>query len=134
MTEEMTPQDQPQDRAHTEEAWREVGRQFQELGQSLASAFRATVESDEGRRHLRNMQAGVQAMADEVNQAIHEASASPQATEARVKAEKAATTARFATEEAFQDARPQILAALRQVNAELQKLIARMDEKRPPAG
>ncbi|MDP3046007.1 MAG: hypothetical protein Q8O07_00825 [Chloroflexota bacterium] len=130
MPEETTPQD----RARTEEAWREVGKQFQELGQSLASAFRATVDSDEGRRHLQNMQAGVQAMADEVNQAIREASVSPRATEVLVKAEKAATTARFATEEAFQDARPQILAALRQINTELQKLIARMDEKRPPAG
>ena len=132
MTEETTPQ--AQDRARTEEAWREVGKQFQELGQSLASAFRATVDSDEGRRHLQNMQAGVQAMADEVSQAIREASVSPRATEVRVKAEKAATTARFATEDAFQEARPQILAALRQVNTELQKLIARMDEKRPPAG
>jgi len=132
MTEETTPQ--AQDRARTEEAWREVGKQFQELGQSLASAFRATVDSEEGRRHLQNMQAGVQAMADEVSQAIREASVSPRATEVRVKAEKAATTARFATEDAFQEARPQILAALRQVNTELQKLIARMDEKRPPAG
>lgn len=130
MPEETTPQD----RAHTEEAWREVGKQFQELGQSLASAFRATVDSDEGRRHLQNMQAGLQAMADEVNQAIRDASVSPRATDVRVKAEKAATTARFVTEEAFQEARPQILAALRQVNTELQKLIARMDEKRPPAG
>ncbi len=129
MPEETTPQD----RARTEEAWREVGKQFQELGQSLASAFRATVDSDEGRRHIQSMQAGVQAMADEVNQAIREASVSPCATEVRVKAEKAATTARFATEEAFQESRPQILAALRQVNTELQKLIARMDEKRPPA-
>ncbi len=129
----MTDESKSQDRTTTEDAWREVGKQFQELGQSLATAFRATVESDEGRRHLQNMQAGVQAMAEEVNQALKEASASPRATEVRVKAEKAATTARFATEEAFQDARPQILAALRQVNGELQKLIARMDQKRPPA-
>jgi hypothetical protein len=130
MPEETTPQE----RTGAEEAWREVGKQFQELGHSLATAFRATVDSDEGQRHLRNIQTGVQSMADEVNQAIREASVSPRATNVRVKAEKAATTARFATEDAFQDARPQILTALRQVNAELQKLIARMDEKRPPAG
>jgi ATP-dependent exoDNAse (exonuclease V) alpha subunit len=130
MPEETTAQD----RARTEEAWREVGRQFQELGQSLAAAFRATVDSEEGRRHLQSIQTGVQAMADDVNQAIREASVSSRATEVRVKAEKAATTARFATEEAFQEARPSILAALRQVNTELQKLIAHMDEKRPPAG
>jgi hypothetical protein len=130
----MPEETAPQDRAGTEEAWREVGKQFQELGQSLAAAFRATVDSDEGQRHLRNIQTGVQAMADDVSQAIREASVSPRATDVRVKAEKAATTARFATEEAFQESRPQILAALRQVNTELQKLIARMDEKRPPAG
>jgi hypothetical protein len=131
MTEETTAQ--AQERTQSEEAWREVGKQFQELGHSLASAFRATVDSEEGRRHLQNVQSGVQAMADEITQVMREATASPCATDVRVKAEKVATTARFATEEAFQDARPQILAALRQVNAEIQRLIARMDEKRPPA-
>jgi chromosome segregation ATPase len=122
----------PDERTSTEETWREVGRQFQVLGQSLAAAFRASLESEEGRRHLKNVESGLKAMIAEVQAAIDEAAASPPAQTVRIRAEKAATTARFASEEALQEARPQILSALRQVNAELQRLIARLDE-RPPA-
>lgn len=114
-----------------DDPWKEVGQQFHALGVSLAAAFRATVQSEESRRHLRNLQAGMEGMAAEIAAAVNEAAASPPARDIRVKAEKAATTARFATEDALQEARPQILSALRQVNAELERLIARAEGKRP---
>ena len=110
-----------------DESWREVGRQFQLLGHSLAAAFRASVDSEESRRHLRNLQTGLEGMATELGAVVNDAAASQHAQELRVRAEKAATTARFATEEALQEARPQILSALKQVNAELQRIIDRVD-------
>ena len=67
---------------------------------------------------------------------MNEAAASPPARDIRVKAEKAVTAAQFATEEALQEARPQILSALRQVNAELKRFIDRVEDKKPegPSG
>ena len=115
----------------TEEAWREVGGQFQALGESLAQAFRTAWENKENRQHLRDMRAGLEAMVDEVGQAIKEASASPEGQKVRREAQKAAESARAAGEQAWQETQPHLLSALRQVNAELQKMIGHMEEKQP---
>ena len=111
----------------SEEAWHEVGRQFQALGESLAQAFRTAWESEGNREHLQDMKSGLEAMADEVSQAVQEASASPEAHKVREEVEKAAESARVASEQAWQDARPHLVTALRSVNAELQKVIGRLE-------
>ena len=74
----------------TGEAWYQVGRQFQALGESLATAFRTAWESEENREHLQDMKAGLEAMVDKVGRAVQEANASPEAQKARREVEKAA--------------------------------------------
>jgi hypothetical protein len=113
----------------TEEAWREVGQQFQALGESLAEAFRTAWESEETRRHVQNMQDGLEAMIDHVDRAIKEAGTSPEAEKMRGEAEKAAASLRAAGEQTWQEARPHLLSALTQINAELQKMISRLREE-----
>lgn len=113
----------------TEESWRKVGQQFQSLGEGLAKAFRTAWESEENRRHMESMKAGLESMVNDVSQAIRETSALPEAQKVRGEMEKAAQSARAAGEEALQDARPYLLSALSQVNAELQKVISRMEQK-----
>jgi ElaB/YqjD/DUF883 family membrane-anchored ribosome-binding protein len=113
----------------TDEAWREVGRQFQALGESLAEAFRTAWESEETRRHVQNMQDGLKAMVDHVDQAIKEASVSPEAEKIRGEAEKATESLRTAGEQTWQEVRPHLLAALNQINAELQRMIDRLKEE-----
>lgn len=115
----------------TDEAWREVGRQFQALGESLAEAFRTAWESEETRRHVQNMQDGLEAMVDHVDQAIKETSASPEAEKIRGEAEKAAESLRAAGEQTWQEVQPHLLAALTQINAELQRMIGRLKEQEP---
>jgi predicted component of type VI protein secretion system len=113
----------------TDEVWREVGRQFQALGESLAEAFRTAWESEETRQHVQNMQDGLKAMVDHVDQAIKEASVSPEAEKIRGEAEKAAESLRTAGEQTWQEVRPHLLAALNQINAELQRMIDRLKEE-----
>jgi vacuolar-type H+-ATPase subunit I/STV1 len=115
----------------TEEAWREVGGQFKTLGESLARAFRTAWESEENRQHLQNMSVGLEAMVDEIGQAIKDASASPEGQKVRQEVQRAAESARAAGEQAMQEARPHLLSALHQINAELQKMIGRLEEKPP---
>jgi len=112
-----------------DEAWREVGRQFQTLGESLAEAVRTAWESEETRRHVQNMQDGLEAMAAKVDGAIKEASASSEAQKLRGEAEKAAESLREAGEQTWQEVRPHLLSALNQINAELQKMIGRLKEE-----
>jgi hypothetical protein len=114
-----------------DESWREVGRQFQALGQSLANTFRTAWESEQNRQHLEGMKAGLESLVGEVDQAIREASASPEAQKARQEVEKAVESARVAGEKALQDARPQLLSALRQLNVEIQKFISSLEQEDP---
>lgn len=116
------------DEQTAEESWREVGRQFKALGESLAKAFRTAWESEENRQHLEDMKVGLEAMVDQVGQAIKETTVSPEAQQARREVEKAAESARVAGEKALQEARPHLISALGQVNAELQKVITRLEQ------
>ena len=113
----------------TEEAWREVGRQFQALGESLAETFRAAWESEETRRHVQNMQGGLEAMVEKVDQALKEAIASPEGEKLRTEAEKAAESIQTAGEQTWHEVQPHLLSALNQINAELQRIIGRMKGK-----
>lgn len=115
---------------HTmDEGWDAVGRQFRALGESVAHAFRAAWENEENRQHLRDLQSGLESMANQVGQAVSAAAASPEGQKLRAEAEQAAVSAREAGKQALEDSRPYLLSALRQVNEELDKLIRRMEEK-----
>ena len=111
------------------EAWREIGGQFRVLGERLAAACRTAREHEETRKHVRDMQAGLKVMVNEVDQAIQEVSATPEAETVRDEVKKAAVSAREAGKQAWQEAQPHILSALRQVNTELQKVASHMEEK-----
>ena len=110
------------------EAWQEVGKQFQALGESLAAAFRTAWNDEQNRKRVQEMQQGVEAMVNEVGQAIRETAKSPQAQQARSEVLKAAESVRVAGEQTVQEVRPHLLTALRQLNDELQKLIGRMQQ------
>ena len=119
------------DEKTTEETWREVGDQFKALGESLATAFRTAWEKEETREHVRGMKEGLEAMVEQVGRAIEEASASVEGQKMREELERAAESARAAGDKTLQDARPHLISALDTVNAELQKLIRRMEGEGP---
>ncbi len=106
--------------------WRDVGNQFRMLGDRLATALRVTWESEETRQDMRELQAGLESMVSAVGKAIDEAAATPEAQRIRDEALRAASSARVAGSEAWSDARPHVLAALRRANDELDKVIGRM--------
>ena len=116
------------------ESWHEVGQQFKALGISLAAAFRVGWEDEGNRRHMKAMKEGLETMASEINQAIKQAAATQEAQHVREHAQQAAESARVAGEKAFQEGRPHLLAALRQVDAELRKMIANLEEEQPLGG
>lgn len=118
--------DQQKNQPSGSDAWREVGKEFQTLGKSLADAVRAGLTNEENRRRIQEMQSGLEAMVREVNSAIKESYTSPQAQQARSQAGRAAGSLRTAGEQTLQEIRPQIVAALRQLNQELEKMTNRM--------
>jgi hypothetical protein len=132
MADEQTTQAAEQSSPTSNETWQEVGQQFRALGESLATAVRAALENEETRRHMQELQTGLKAMINEVDQAVRDVAASPEGQRVRTEVEKAAQAARTTGKQAFQEAQPHLVSALRQVTSELQKLISRLEEPEPP--
>jgi len=109
------------------ETWSEVGEQFRTLGETIAQALRATWGREETRQHVAGLQAGLEGLVTNVEQAISDFSESSEGQHLRAEAEKAAGSARVAGEKAWDDAQPHILSALRQVNDELRKVASRLE-------
>ena len=128
MTEEIkTPEQAENPQSATSEAWRDVGKQFEALGKSLAAAARAAWEDETNRRHLEQMQAGLEQMADDVDKAIKSAAAAVDDEKVKATAKEAAKSARVAGERTLEDARPYVTYALRQTRDGLQSLIDRLE-------
>ena len=131
MTDEQTTRQTEQPQPTPTDAWHDVGKQFEALGQSLATAFRAAWESEENRQRAKTMQTGLESLVNQVGQAIQEAATSPEAHKARTEAEKAAESLRAAGQKTWQESRPHLVSALRQVNDELQKMIGQLEQEEP---
>ena len=126
--------DQPQNENETprqtfDDSWQEVGKQFESLGNSLAQALRSAWSNLDSNPETQHLKTGLESMVQNVGKAIEEGVKTPEAQQLKVEAKKTAKTLRDAGETAVQEARPQLISALRQVNDELQKLIDKMDKK-----
>ncbi|MBN1878332.1 MAG: hypothetical protein JXA33_29210 [Anaerolineae bacterium] len=124
MTDEHTQEEKKF--AASSEAWKQVGTQFQALGENIAAAFRSAWEDEKTQQYLHEMEKGLTSMAQAFGQAVDEAAQSPEAQKFRAEAQKAAQSARDAGAKAAEDARPHIISALETVSAELQKLIDKL--------
>ena len=121
-------QDQDSPAKNTEESWQEVGRQFETLGSSLAQAFRAAWGNIENETEAQQVKAGLESMLREVGKAVDDSSKTPEAEKVKAEAKRAAESLRVAGEQTVEEARPQIVSALRKANEELQKLIDQMSK------
>jgi hypothetical protein len=123
--EEPTFEEEVRSRTEAEEAWRNVGNQFEALGQSLADTFRSMWESEENRQHAREMRDGLKHLVNDVARAINEAAEAEGGT-VRTEAKQAAESTGRAVKVTWQDLEPQLAAALERVNDELEGLISRL--------
>jgi hypothetical protein len=110
------------------DVWQDVGQQFKALGESLATAFKSTWESEETRQHLEKMQAGLEAVVDEISQATQKVADSEEAQKVKVEVEKAAQSAQAAGQEALEEVKPHLLAAFQKIKVELDQIISRMEQ------
>jgi hypothetical protein len=129
VTEDQRRGESPSEEQTAEDTWREVGRQFEALGESLSKAFRAAWENEQTQQHVRSMRDGLEKMVDKVDRAVKEAGESEQGKRLRAEAEKTAESLREAGEQTWQETRPELVSALTTVNAELQRLIDSLEKK-----
>jgi hypothetical protein len=108
MSDEQTSQQTDLPPSTPADPWKEVGRQFEALGQSLAAAFRAARDNEENRQRVKTMQTGLESLVNQVGQAIRKLPTRP-AHKARTEAEscRVLRTAGFKT---WQESRPHLVS------------------------
>lgn len=115
-----------------EQSWRDVGKQFEELGATLAQTVRAAWEREDTQQRVQEMQTGLEKMVQEVRGAIDDSMNTPQGQRIKQDANRAAESLRTAGEQTVQEVRPQLINALQQLNSELQQWINKMENRTPP--
>lgn len=130
--EEQTTEQTTKQGAPSREAWRQVGDQFKQLGESIAAAFHTAWQDESTQQYKREVEEGLNAMADSLNRAADDLSQSEEAQKIRAEAEKAAQSMRKAGERAAEEAGPWMLKTLKQVSDELEDLIAKLETRAKP--
>jgi len=113
--------------------WDEVGRQFMALGNSLALALKATVDTEENRQYLDQMQASISEAASQISKATQDAVNFEETQKVKAEAGKAATAAKEASQQTADTLQPHILDAFRKIRTELDGVISRMESTPPTA-
>lgn len=108
------------------EAWNEVGAQFQQLGSRLAAAFQrswsATGNAGTANHTMQNLRDNLRLAADRVDQAIRDSSEATR--EDRINTIR---VTRRASEQSLEEARLLTAATLRKLNRQLDHLVEHMD-------
>ncbi len=127
---EQTPhgENEPKD------AWQEVGRQFQQLGESLAAAFQTTLNDETTRQNLRDLQDGLENAVQGIRSTVQKGVGELKDQNIGEQARQAAETLKTAGEQTVDEVRPHLLSALQQLNRELDQFIATIQPKpdQPP--
>ena len=77
------------ERPSDDTTWREVGDQFQKLGENLAGALRATWEREKTRQNVHELETGMEGLVQSIGQAIDKFAASSEGQQAQAEAQKA---------------------------------------------
>jgi hypothetical protein len=124
MTDEHT---NPEHTTSSADSWQEVGKQFQAMGEGLASVFHSAWEKEENKQRLKDMENGLEGIVQNISQVLKETAATPEAQQLKQEVKKVGESLSQAGEQTAQEGRPPLLAALKQANEEIQKLVERMD-------
>jgi len=110
-------------------AWEEVGKQFEALGKSIAGAFGAAWQDPNNRTELEKIKASIKQMADDVENAVSQAASSEKGQQIKTDVEKAAQSLAESARETYDEVKPQVTSALKQVGDELTKLVNKFEGK-----
>jgi len=118
------------------DAWQEVGKQFQRLGESLAAAFQTSVKDEPTRQNMKDLQDGLETAVQGIRGTVQKGVSELESRIFSEQARQAADSLINAGEQTVDEMRPRLLSALQQLNHELDRLIENMQSKpgEPPAG
>ena len=128
MTEQSAPNSStPPNPPNSKEAWEEVGKQFETLCKSIASAFGAAWQDPNNRAELEKIKTSIKQMADDVEKAVDDAARSERGQQIKADVEKAAQSIADGARETYEEVKPQVASALKQAGDELHKLVNKIE-------
>ena len=128
MSEQQAPNSStPPNPPNSKEAWEEVGKQFESLGKSIASAFSTAWQDPNNRTELEKIKVSIKQMADDVEKAVNDAAASEKGQQFKADVEKAAQSLADSARETYEEVKPQVASALKQAGDELHKLVNKIE-------
>lgn len=133
MTEEKHGPEDQQGRSNPADAWADVGRQFRALGESMAAAFTSSWQNEETQQHAQNIQTGLEGLARQFGESVETFAESVDVEKMQADVEQAARVAQEKGQEAVNQARPEVVAAFRNLREELDRIIRQMEENAPRA-
>jgi hypothetical protein len=110
---------------------RSITEELGKLGKQMADAIKAAWESEDRRKLQAEILDGLQKFGDEVTVALDKAGQSDTAKDLRVKAEKVVVDVRASA--VADDVRKGIISGLDVLNAEMSKLVEKLEPKPAPA-
>ncbi len=131
----MSDQDSRKD-SNMNDAWQEVGKQFQRLGESLAAAFQTSIKDEPTRQNMKDLQDGLETAVQGIHRTVQKGVSELESRNFSEQARQAADSLINAGEQTVDEMRPHLLSALQQLNRELDRLIENMQSKpgEPPVG
>ena len=127
MTEDK--KNQTQDQSNATDAWNEVGKQFQTLGESLASAFNATVQDEKVQQELKNMQSELNTAGEQISQKAKAASDSVKSIDVEEETKKLGEEAQTAGQDLVKDVQPHLLSALKKMQTSIDQAINDLEQQ-----
>lgn len=127
---------EPRKETNMNDAWQEVGKQFQRLGESLAAAFQTSMEDETTRQNMKDLQDGLESAVQGIRGTVQKGVNELESRKFGEQARQAADSLINAGEQTVDEMRPHLLSALQQLNRELDRLIENMQSKpgEPPVG
>jgi hypothetical protein len=124
----MSDQD-PRTESNMNDAWQEVGKQFQRLGESLAAAFQTSMKDEATRQNMKDLQDGLESAVQGIRGTVQKGVNELESRKFGEQARQAADSLINAGEQTVDEMRPHLLSALQQLNRELDRLIENMHSK-----
>lgn len=126
---------EPRKESNMNDAWQEVGKQFQRLGESLAAAFQTSVKDENTRQNMKDLQDGLESAVQGIRGTVQKGVNELESRNFGEQARQTADSLINAGEQTVDEMRPRLLSALQQLNHELDRLIENMQPKagEPPA-
>lgn len=123
---------EPRKETDVNNAWQEVGQQFQRLGESLAAAFQTTMQDETTRQNMKDLQDGLENAVQGIRSTVKKGVSELEGQNFGEQARQTADSLINAGEQTVEEVKPHLLSALQQLNHELDQLIHSMQAK--PSG